>query len=89
MAQNLTKNMSPSFFQIAGDVKLLLRSVKIALLVGSIYNLINQGDLLVQGLFHQINYVKICLTYMTPFFVATYSATVTTLKMLRKQQAAE
>lgn len=48
------------------------RSLGVALIVGSILNLINQGDALL-GL-HPFNPIKAGLTYMVPFCVATYGA---------------
>jgi hypothetical protein len=48
------------------------RSLRVALVVGTILNLINQGDVL----FHtgHVNLFKAALTYTVPFIVATYGA---------------
>jgi len=48
------------------------RSFFIALIVGTILNLINQGD----SLFGEgsLNFVKIILTFAVPYCVATYGA---------------
>ena len=48
------------------------RSFLVALIVGTILNLINQGD----ALFEQdhLNVTKIVLTYAVPYCVATYGA---------------
>ena len=48
------------------------RSFYVALVVGTILNLINQGDALF-GAPH-INWVKIVLTYFVPYAVSTYGA---------------
>lgn len=48
------------------------RSLLVALVVGSILNLINQGDALL-GL-TSINWLKIGLTYLVPYAVSTYGA---------------
>lgn len=48
------------------------RSLTIAFLVGSILNLINQGDALMAGA--DVVWWKITLTYCVPFCVATYGA---------------
>ena len=48
------------------------RSFFIALVVGTILNLINQGDALF-GPAH-INWIKIWLTYFVPYAVSTYGA---------------
>jgi len=48
------------------------RSFWVALVVGTILNLINQGDTLVSG--RPLDVVKLVLTYIVPYFVATYGA---------------
>lgn len=54
------------------------RSAKIAIVVGSVLNLINQGDALLAG--HGIDPVKALLTYLVPFCVATYGAVTFALR---------
>jgi hypothetical protein len=48
------------------------RSLLVALIVGTILNLINQGDALVAGM--PIDGVKLLLTYLVPYCVSTYGA---------------
>jgi len=48
------------------------RSILVALAVGSVLNLINQGDVLLDG--GRIDFLKLALTYAVPYFVATYGA---------------
>jgi hypothetical protein len=48
------------------------RSFVVALVVGTILNLINQGDVLLSG--GDINIGKLLLTYAVPYCVATYAA---------------
>lgn len=48
------------------------RSAIVALVVGTILNLINQGDVLVGG--GHVNIAKMILTFAVPYFVATYGA---------------
>ena len=48
------------------------RSLVVALVVGTILNLINQGDALFGGA--QLNLVKLILTFAVPYAVATYGA---------------
>jgi len=48
------------------------RSFLIALIVGTILNLINQGDTLFAG--GRLNLTKIILTFAVPYCVATYGA---------------
>jgi hypothetical protein len=48
------------------------RSLVVALIVGTILNLINQGDALVAGA--RLNWTKLILTFVVPYAVATYGA---------------
>jgi len=48
------------------------RSLVVALIVGTILNLINQGDALVAGA--RLNLTKLILTFVVPYGVATYGA---------------
>jgi hypothetical protein len=48
------------------------RSLRVALVVGTILNLINQGDALVAG--RPLGLVKLALTYIVPYLVCTYGA---------------
>jgi len=50
----------------------ILESLKVALVVGTVLNLINQGDALVA--FQHVEWGKLLLTYSVPFAVATYSS---------------
>jgi len=48
------------------------RSLYVALIVGTVLNLINQGDALI-GM-APINWLKLILTYCVPYAVCTYGA---------------
>jgi hypothetical protein len=48
------------------------RSLIVALIVGTILNLINQGDTMLAGL--PPNLAKLLLTYLVPYLVSTYGA---------------
>lgn len=48
------------------------RSFRLALVVGTLLNLINQGDALLAGA--ALNWTKIGLTYVMPYLVSTYGA---------------
>jgi len=48
------------------------RSIYVALVVGTVLNLINQGDAIFSAM--AINWSKIVLTYMVPYAVSTYGA---------------
>ena len=48
------------------------RSLAVALIVGLILNLINQGNALLSGA--PLDFTKIVLTFAVPYWVATYGA---------------
>jgi len=48
------------------------RSMIVALVVGTIVNLVNQGDAMVAG--HALNVTKLLATYIVSYFVGTYGA---------------
>ena len=48
------------------------RSGCVALVVGTILNLINQGDAILEAT--SLNWIKIILTYFVPYAVSTYGA---------------
>jgi hypothetical protein len=48
------------------------RSLWVALVVGTVLNLINQGDRLVSG--QRLDFVKLALTFIVPYLVSTYGA---------------
>jgi hypothetical protein len=58
------------------------RSFFLALIVGTVLNLINQGEILFgEG---RLNLIKIFLTYAVPYCVATYGAVSYRLRVERK-----
>jgi hypothetical protein len=48
----------------------LARAIAVMIIVGSILNLINQGEAVFHGA--PINFAKLFLTYVVPFCVSTY-----------------
>lgn len=54
------------------------RSLYVALIVGTVLNLINQGDALLGTA--SINWLKLILTYCVPYAVCTYGAVSYQLK---------
>ena len=51
---------------------ILIRSLTVAIVIGTLLNAINQGDVVLAG---QVpNLAKLALTYLVPFLVATYGA---------------
>lgn len=52
----------------------LRRATLIALVIGTILTIINQGDVLLMGAVTPLVLLKILLTYVVPYSVSTYSA---------------
>jgi hypothetical protein len=48
------------------------RSLIVTVIVGTLVNLINQGDVLFG--YAELNWIKLVLTYVVPYGVATYGA---------------
>lgn len=63
------------------------RSLMVGLVVGTILNAINQGDVLLHG--GHVNVVKMILTYAVPYCVATYGAVSFRLAAMRVSSSAE
>ena len=57
-----------------------LRALGVAILIGTILNLINQGDVLLHG--EPINWAKLVLTYLVPYAVSTHGAVAVGLRKL-------
>ena len=55
-------------------VPMVRRSLKVAVVVGTVLTLLNQGDTLFSGAWPNALYWKIPLTYCVPFLVATFGA---------------
>lgn len=55
---------------LAPDV--VVRSLYVGAVVGTVLNLINQGDAILTG--SDVDFVKLVLTYMVPYFVGTHGA---------------
>lgn len=61
------------------------RSLYVALIVGTVLNLINQGDALL-GM-ASINWLKLILTYFVPYAVCTYGAVSYQLKKVEPRDS--
>lgn len=77
------ENHSPgSFFKkrftiacdIVADGEVFAKALKIAFVVGTVLNLINQGDVLLSLQMQDLVWGKLLLTYCVPFLVSTYTA---------------
>ena len=59
---------------ISKQKEIIIKAIKIALIVGIILNIINQGDLILEARFEDINYFKLIFTFCVPFCVSMYTA---------------
>lgn len=57
------------------------RSLYVAIVVGAILNLINQGDAVFGD--RTVNWIKVVLTFVVPYCVATYGAVSLRLSVAR------
>ena len=60
-----------AYLNFALDPRVRMRATWVAIVVGSILNVINQGDAFLSL---QVNWVKVVATYLVPYCVATHSA---------------
>lgn len=66
------QTVSPSPLQMAFSPPVIKQSLIVALVVGTVLCLINQGDKMMME--HQVDVTKLILTYVVPFLVSTYGA---------------
>ncbi len=62
------------YLKYAKSRVIFIRSIKVALLVGTILAIINHADAILSGNFNTTNTIQILLTYLVPYFVATYGS---------------
>ncbi len=82
MPQRNTVAAGPSIRAIIVEKGIVRRAAIVALVVGTILNLIAQGDFMIDGL--PLNFWKIGLTYCVPYCVATYGAVTARLEAYRR-----
>jgi len=70
-----------SFLSIATRPAILKRSIIVAVIVGTILNLINQADVITGSA--AFNLLKCLLTYLVPFCVSTYGSVTAIMEMQR------
>ncbi|MEN8186862.1 MAG: nitrate/nitrite transporter NrtS [Bacteroidota bacterium] len=63
-----------SFLKYAFQKVTIIRSVKVALIVGTILAFINHYDAIFTGTLTTTNIFQILLTYLVPYLVATYGS---------------
>ena len=67
-------NAETTWLEVATRKEIVSRSLRVALIVGTILVAINQGDALVTREFAPDLVWKIPLTYLVPFSVSTYAS---------------
>jgi hypothetical protein len=60
------------FLTLARAPDVVARAFRVAVIVGTVLTLINQGDVLLAGV--APNWIKVALTYLVPFCVSTHGA---------------
>ena len=73
-AHALPNDIVKCIFCAVHHAPMLRRSFKVAVVVGTVLTLLNQGDTLFSGAWQNALYWKIPLTYCVPFMVATFGA---------------
>ena len=71
----MTMNHFKIYCEIAISQPIVKRALAVSLVVGTILNLINQGDIVISMSLADLNLVKFFLTYFVPYSVTTYTAT--------------
>ena len=74
---------SPSLIDLVLGGGVPRRSFFVAVVVGTLLNMINQGDALFAG--GPVDYYKLGLTYIVPYCVATYGAVMAKRDALKKE----
>ncbi|ENK2326064.1 nitrate/nitrite transporter NrtS [Vibrio vulnificus] len=75
------KTTLSDFISTAKTPSILKRSIKVAVIVGTVLMMINHGDALFVGQVESERVLKILLTYMVPFCVSTQASVSATLAM--------
>ena len=68
--------------RVAVSAPIVKNSIKIALVVGALLNLINQGPNIFQG--EQVSWPHLLLNFLVPYCVASYSAAKNEIQSRKK-----
>ncbi len=71
-----------AWFAIATETSVRRRALKVAFVVGSILAVINHGDVVLSGQATATVWIKIVLTFLVPYCVATFAS----VQAIRQQQ---
>lgn len=83
----MSSDTNMSFLTIATDRTVVKRAARIAIIVGAVLAVINQGDKLVSGQLGIGVLFKIGLTYLAPYSVSTYSSFLAVRDNIQKTAA--
>lgn len=61
--------------------RVITDALVVCIVVGSILNFVNQGDLIVRFQFEKLSTAKLILTYFVPYAVSTFSSVKTKLSL--------
>jgi len=67
-------------YKTALEKDIILSSLKVALIVGGVLNIINQGNVIFTFNFKAINWFMLSLNFAVPYLVSTYASVRTRLK---------
>jgi len=70
----LTLKKMKVYSEIAFERNVLKRALSVALVVGTLLNIINQGEHFIKMHWFQLDHLKLFLTYLVPYLVSTYSS---------------
>lgn len=73
-AQGRSSHIIKCFRCAVRHMPMVRRSLKVAVVVGTVLTLLNQGDTILSGSWPNALYWKAPLTYCVPFLVATFGA---------------
>ncbi len=74
-----------SFIKMGLRRDIILRSLKVSLVVGTILVIINKAGIILQGNLDFFSVIQILLTYLVPFLVSEYSS-ISMLHQSEKQK---
>ncbi len=63
-----------NWLSLAIEINTLIRSIKVAVVVGTVLMFINHGSVIMSGKIEGHHMLKILLTYLVPYLVSTYSS---------------
>lgn len=66
--------MSSDFLRNFIRKETVLRAIKVALMITPLLTIINQYDVIIEGIFDAKFYLKLVLTFLVPYCVSAYSS---------------